>query len=50
MVDTVSEKYSSTTENDTKKLVIDNGSYALCEMLEILIDKIGRLTSTISIK
>ena len=50
MADRVRDKYSNTTENDTKKLVISNGAYAVCEMIELLIDKIGRLTATISTK
>ncbi|KKM26268.1 hypothetical protein LCGC14_1586490 [marine sediment metagenome] len=42
----VKEEYSSTSENDTKKLVISNGAYAVCEMIEKLIDKLehARLT------
>lgn len=41
----VSEKYSSVTENDTKKLIMSNGAYAICEMLEELINKIAHLTN-----
>ena len=33
------DKYSSETENDVKKLVIPNGAYAVCEMIELLINK-----------
>ena len=42
----VEEEYSSTTENDSKKLVISNGDYAVCKMIEKLIDKLeqARLT------
>ena len=42
---TVKEKYSSATENDAKKLVMSNGAYAVCEMLEELIYKIAKLTA-----
>ena len=41
----VKDKYSTATENDVKKLVISNGAYAVCEMLEELIDKIGEQTA-----
>ncbi len=36
----VSDKYSSSTENDVKKLVISNGAFAVCTMLELLIAKL----------
>ena len=49
-MDKVSDKYSSSTENDTKKLVISNGAYAVCEMLEELIEKMGRQTAVLSTK
>lgn len=38
----VSEKYSSVKENDIKKLVISNGAYAVCEMLEELISELKK--------
>ncbi len=44
----VKDKYSSATDNDTKKLVMSNGAYAVCEMVEILIEKIGKLTARLS--
>ncbi len=39
----VKDKYSSATENDTKKLVMSNGAYAVCEMIEELISKIDQI-------
>lgn len=36
----VKDEYSSTKENDTKKLVMSNGAYAVCVMLEKLINKL----------
>ena len=44
----VSDKYSSAKENDTKKLVMSNGAYAVCEMLEELILKIGKQTAALN--
>ena len=41
----VKDKYSSAAENDEKKLVMSNGAYAVCEMLEELIDKIKMQTA-----
>ena len=38
----VEDKYSSTTENDVKKLVISNGAFAVCEMLEELIKELTK--------
>lgn len=43
MVDRVKDKYSSATENDVKKLVLSNGAYAVCEMLEEMIAKLEHL-------
>ena len=37
----VSDKYSSATENDVKKLVMSNGAYAVCEMIEMLIKELS---------
>ncbi len=42
----VSDKYSSATENDTKKLVVSNEAYAVCEMIELLIAKLEHLKIT----
>ena len=42
MVATVKDKYSTMTENDIKKLVIENGAYAVCEMLELLIKQMEK--------
>ena len=36
------DKYSSATENDVKKLVMSNGAYAVCEMLELLIKQLDK--------
>ena len=38
----VKDKYSSATESDDKKLVMSNGAYAVCEMLEELIGELRR--------
>ena len=38
----VSEKYSSAKEDNKDKLVMSNGAYAVCEMLEELITAINR--------
>ena len=35
-------KYSSSDEADNKKLIISNGAYAVCEMLEELIGELRR--------
>ena len=48
-MDKVSDKYSSSKENDDKKLVMSNGAYAVCEMLEQLINKLEQ-TRVSSIK
>ena len=42
MEEKVSDKYSSTTENDSKKLVMSNGAYAVCEMIEELIKQLEK--------
>ena len=47
-MESVKEKYSSSTENDPKKLVMSNGAYAVCEMLEELIQKIGKQTAALN--
>ena len=36
----VKDKYSSAKEDDKTKLVMSNGAYAVCEMLELLINKL----------
>ena len=38
----VKDKYSSASENDVKKLVMSNGAYAVCEMLELLIKQLEK--------
>lgn len=38
----VSDKYSSADDNDPKKLVMSNGAFAVCEMLEELIGELRR--------
>ena len=38
----VKDKYSSTKENDVKKLVMSNGAYAVCEMLEQVINELRK--------
>lgn len=45
---TVKEKYSSATENDVKKLVLSNGAFAVCEMIELLIAKINHLRMSLN--
>jgi hypothetical protein len=35
-----STKYSSTTENDDKKIIIGDDAYAIGEMIQALIDKL----------
>lgn len=42
----VKDKYSSATENDTKKLVVSNGAYAVAELLEELISKLEQTRIT----
>lgn len=37
------DKYSSATENDSKKLVMSNGAYAVGEMLEEILDKLEQV-------
>ena len=44
----VFEKYSPTAENDIDKLVMSNGAYAVCQMLEELKEQIGKLTAAMS--
>ena len=39
----VKDKYSPAKEDDKDKLVMSNGAYAVCEMLEELIDKLEKL-------
>lgn len=36
------DNYSSAKENDQEKLVISNGAYAVCEMLEQLINELSK--------
>ena len=38
----VSDKYSPSVEDDKDKLVMSNGAYAVCEMLEELIGELRR--------
>ena len=40
MTDSVRDKYSSAKEADEEKLVMSNGAYAVCEMLEKLINEL----------
>lgn len=37
------EKYSSTTENDDKKIILGNDAFAICESIETLIKKIEQV-------
>ena len=40
-MDKVKDKYSPAKEDDKEKLVMSNGAYAVCEMLEKLIKELS---------
>ena len=48
MADKVKDKYKPSKVETDGTLVMSNEAYAVCEMLEELIDKIGRLTATLN--
>ncbi len=41
-MDNVKDKYSPAKDDDQKKLVMSNGAFAVCEMLEQLINELRK--------